>query len=218
MIFNQMKAGDLIQTKHKLIGELVAVDEKTVEVYFLVPDKTKANGKIWVYKEDWDLIEKSDIIKHIEIKDKRKYPSYYREMGFKAWDGEIFTRTDVDIESDEDLKRYPFPTGCDTDDDDAQEYEYDGFVVEDKEDEPFSQADPANKEVQEFHQAVHDYNNWCPKDASEERAKSFVDEMEKKYSSKDDNYQFKQGKSIDYNHPPLPKKQKTAENPEKTNK
>ena len=212
-----MKAGDLIQTKHKLIGELVAIDEKTVEVYFLVPDQTKANGKIWVYKNDWDLINKSDITKHIEVKHKREYPRLWRQLGFKAWDGEIFTRTDIDIETDEDLKSYPFPTGCDTDDE-VGEYEYDGFVVPDKEDEPFTHADPNNEEVQDFHQAVHDYNNWCPKDASEERAKSFVDEMEKKYTAKDDNYQFKQGISVDYNHPPLNKKQKTSENPLKTNK
>ena len=45
-----MKEGDLIQTKLKLIGELWNVLETTLEVYFLVPDTTKANEKIWVCK------------------------------------------------------------------------------------------------------------------------------------------------------------------------
>lgn len=210
-----MNAGDLIQTKHKLIGEVVAVDKDTVEVYFLVPDKTKAKGKVWVYKKDWDTILKSDITKHVKIKDKKKYPTYYREMGFKAWDGEIFTRTDVDIEKDEDLKTYPFPTGCDTDEEE-DEYEFDGFVVPDEE--AFTHADPEIEEVQEFHRAVHDFNKWEPKNKKEEWAKSFVENMESKYSKQDDNFQFSKGKSIDYHHPPLAKKQKVAKETDKSEK
>ena len=27
-----------------------------LEVYFLVPDLSKANGKIWVYRDDWDTM------------------------------------------------------------------------------------------------------------------------------------------------------------------
>ena len=46
MFFSKMNAGDLIQTKHKLIGEVVAVDKDTVEVYFLflIKQKRKESG------------------------------------------------------------------------------------------------------------------------------------------------------------------------------
>jgi hypothetical protein len=202
-----MKAGDLIQTKHKLIGEIVAVDDDSIEVYFLVPDQSKANGKVWVYKSEWDTIYKTDVAVHVEVKDRKKYPQYYRQLGFKAWDGEIFTRTDVDIETDEDLKAYPFPTGCDTDTE-CDDYMFDGFVIPDNEDDAFTFADPVNKEVQEFHQAVNDYNNWNPTDPSEQRAKSFVDALERKFSTKDDNFQFKRGTSVDYKRPPVLKSEK----------
>lgn len=194
-----MKEGDLIQTKHKLVGEIVGVVDDNIEVYFLVPDATKANGKVWIYKESWDLIAKKDVIQHIEIKHKILYPSYWRKLGFKAWDGEIFTRTDVDIEKDPDLKKYPFPTGCDTEDD---EDEYDQEFLA-SEDEAFTFAPPDTDFVRETHQAVLDYDKWQPKNKKEKKMKLFIDTMEQKYSTMDDEKQFAKGESLDYNKPPM---------------
>ena len=122
------KPGDLIQTTHKLIGEIVSVLNNELEVYFLVPDLSKANGKIWVYRDDWDTIPKDSVSKHIEIVDKRKYPEYYKQLGFKVMTEKLFIRSDMDIEKDEDLKKYPFPTHCIEDDitkKDEYDYSYD---------------------------------------------------------------------------------------------
>ncbi len=198
-----MKQGDLIQTKHTLIGEIVEVNEGDLEVYFLVPDLTKANGKIWVYKNDWDTVPKSDIVKHIDVKNYKLYPKYYKMMGFKAWDGEIFTRLDMDIEKDEDLKNYPFPTGCDSEEDD-DEYDYnDGFLVRDEEAEAFTFAPTGNDFVNETHQAVQDYNHWEPKDKKQKKIKTFIDKLELKYSTLDDEKHFVKGEFIDYKNPPM---------------
>ena len=194
-----MKEGDLIQTKLKLIGEVVGVLETTLEVYFLVPDATKANGKIWVYKSEWDTILKSDVVKHIDVKHKELYPKYFREMGFKAWDGEIFTRVTDNVEKDKDLKKYPFPTGCDTEDE-LDEYD-ETFLA--SEDEVFTFADTESEYVMETHKAVNDYNKWQPKNKSELKMKSFIDNMELKYSTMDDNKQFQNGTSLDYKKTPL---------------
>tara|TARA_B100000902_G_C27278853_1_gene900460 strand:+ start:1015 stop:1641 length:627 start_codon:yes stop_codon:yes gene_type:complete len=194
-----MKAGDLIQTKQNLIGEVVGVLQDTIEVYFLVPDATKANGKVWVYKQDWDTIKKTDIIKHIAIEHTHMYPTYWRKMGFKAWDGEIFTRTNVDIEKDPDLAAYPFPTGCDTDEE-PDEYDQD-FIA--SEDEAFTFAPIESDFVKETHKAVQDYNKWEPKNKKELKIKSFIDNLELKYSTMDDDKHFAQGNSIDYKNPPM---------------
>lgn len=198
-----MKAGDLIQTKHNLIGEVVGVLEKTIEVYFLVPDLSKANGKVWVYKSDWDTIPKMDVVKHVDVKEKKMYPKYFKELGFKAWDGEIFTRVDVDVEKDKDLKTYPFPTGCDTEDED-DEYDYnDGFLVKDEDSEAFTFAPNDSDFVKETHKAVHDYNNWHPTKKKQKSIKLFIDNMELKYSTMDDDKHFKNGASLPYKNPPM---------------
>ena len=194
-----MKAGDIIQTKEKLVAEVVGVVNDTIEVYFLVPDPKKANGKVWVYKDEWDTIMKNNVIKHIKIENKKMYPKYWRQVGFKAWDGEIFTRTDVNIEKDPDLCKYPFPTGCDTDE---EEDEYDQSFIA-SEDEEFTFAPVETEFVKETHKAVQEYNDWQPKNKKELKIKSFIDNMELKYSRMDDEKQFAKGKSIDYKNPPM---------------
>lgn len=193
--------GDLFQTTHKLIGEIVSVLENDLEVFFLVPDKTKAKGKIWVYKEDWDTIPKSCIEKHVRIIDKKKYPEYYNELGFRVMTEKLFIRSDMDIEKDEDLKQYPFPTNC-IDDEEEDEYDYeDGFIVKDGEAFTFASVD--NKFVQETHEAVHKYNNWEPKNKKQLDIKKFIDNMELKYSTEDDNKHFEKGEHLDYKKPPM---------------
>ena len=197
------KPGDLIQTTHKLIGEIVSVLNNELEVYFLVPDLSKANGKIWVYRDDWDTIPKDSVSKHIEIVDKKKYPEYYKQLGFKVMTEKLFIRSDMDIEKDEDLKKFPFPTDC-IDNEEEDDYDYtDDFIVKDEDAEAFTFASTESNFVQQTHKAVHDYNKWKPKNKKQLEIKSFIDNMELKYSTKDDDKQFKSGKSIDYKNPPM---------------
>ena len=195
------KEGDLIQTTHKLIGEVVSILENDLEVYFLVPKK--ANGKIWGYKEDWDTIPKSVVETHIKIEDKKKYPDYYKQLGFKVMTENLFIRLDVDIENDEDLKNYQFPTHC-IEDDKEDDYDYtDGFIVKDENAEAFTFAEANNDFVKETHKAVNEYNKWEPKTKKELNIKNFIDNMELKYSTKDDDKQFELGQSLDYKNPPM---------------
>lgn len=195
------KPGDLIQTTHKLIGEIVSVLDNELEVYFLVPDLSKANGKIWVYRDDWDTISKDSVTKHIEIVDKKKYPEYYKQLGFKVMTEKLFIRSNMDIEKDEDLKKFPFPTDC-IDNEQEDDYDYtDDFIVKDGE--AFTFADTNNDFVKEVHQAVNDYNKWEPKTKKELSIKHFIDNMELKYSTQDDDKHFEKGKSLDYKNPPM---------------
>lgn len=197
-------AGDLIKTKHKLVGEVVSVLENDLEVYFLVPDLHKAKGKIWVYREDWDTIPKKSVETHIKIIDKTKYPEYYKQLGFKAFTENLFVQKHIDLEKDEDLKNYHFPTNCIESDDDDNDYDFtDGFVVKDTDGEAFSFASPDSTFVQETHKAVHEYNKWEPKNKKQLSIKNFIDEIELKYSTMDDDKHFKNGASVDYKQPPM---------------
>jgi hypothetical protein len=195
------KAGDLFQTTHNLIGEIVQVLENDLEVFFLVPDKTKAKGKIWVYKNEWDTIPKKCVEKHIDVKRKKDYVSYYKELGFRPMTEKLFIRTDADIEKDEDLKKFAFPTDC-IDTEEQDEYDFnDGFTVQDGE--AFTIAEVDNDFVKQVHQAVNDYNKWEPQTKKQLSIKNFIDNMELKYSTQDDDKHFKLGESVDYKNPPM---------------
>lgn len=199
-------AGDLIRTRQGA-AEVVDIDENDdLEVYFLVPNPRKANGKIYEYKEEWDTIKKSDVVKHVpRPADKFKYPKCYREIGFKVWDGIIFTRVEDDEERDEDLKLFTFPTDCIDYDSEEEDEDMSDFIVPDEEGEPFRPASPSSQFVQEVHQAVHAYNSWAPTDRKEKAVKKVIDTMDEKYTRQEDERQFVLGKSINYHHPPLRK-------------
>ena len=125
---------------------------------------------------------------------------------------EIFIKADADIENDEDLKTFQFPTdGFDADDEQPNEYVFDGFVVPDEEHEPFTPASPSSEYVQYTHSAVHGYNDWVPdeNDKLQMGIKRTIDTLESKYGSKEDDRQFALGQSIDYNRPPLKKNKST---------
>jgi hypothetical protein len=102
------------------------------------------------------------------------------------------------------------PTGDFDEEEEESDGSLDDFIVPDEEGEAFTPADPSVPFVQETHELVHKYNNWEPKTQHEEKLKGFVDKLSHKYKLKDDERQFVEGKSLDYDHPPL-KKRKSGE-------
>ena len=212
----EFRKGDFIKTTRGVVGEILDLNEdNNLEVSFIRPWHSEANGKIYKYdaSDEWEVVERNTVVQHVEKPpDKYDYPKVFLELGLKAMGEhkgeEIFISKDIDIEKDEDLKNFQFPTdGFDGDDEDANEYVYDGFVVPDDEGEPFSPASPTSDFVQFTHKAVHGYNTWQPdqNDKLQMGIKRTIDAMETKYASKEDDRQFALGKSIDYTKPPLKK-------------
>ena len=204
--------GDFIVDTAKRVGEVVDIDEDNhLEVYFIESFENEANGKIFKYAEDWEVVDKDKVVQHTKKpSNKFDYPKVYTELGYKPmgfYKGhEIFIESTADIEQDEDLKHFKFPTdGFDSDDEEDETDSLDGFIVPDEEGEPFTPASPTNDYVKFTHQAVNDYNSWVPDETDKFQVglKRKIDSMESKYSQKEDDRQFASGKSIDYNHPPL---------------
>jgi hypothetical protein len=211
--------GDFVITDTGAAEVLDVNESGQLEVNYIRPWQSEANGKIFKYdaSDEWEEISTDDVTKHVEKpKDKLDYYKVYLELGLKAMGmhkgEEIFILKDADIENDEDLKKFQFPTdGFNADDEEANEYVYDGFVVPDEEHEPFAPASPTSEFVQFTHEAVHGYNTWQPdeNDKMQLGIKRTIDAMESKYASKEDDRQFAQGKSVDYNRPPLKKNKST---------
>ena len=217
----EFKKGDFIKTTDGFVAEVLDIDDdNNLEVSFIRPWSSEANGKIYKYDESdaWEVVIRSTVVQHVEKpKDKYDYPKVFFELGLKPMGEhkgeEIFIKNDVDIEKDEDLKKFQFPTdGFDADDEEANEYVFDGFVVPDEEGEAFTPASPTSAFVQYTHEAVHGYNDWVPDTNNKMQMgiKRTIDQMETKYASKEDDRQFALGKSIDYNHPPLKKSKSTT--------
>lgn len=207
--------GDFVITSTG-VGEVLDINEEgKLEVNFIRSWESEANGKVFKYdaSDEWEEVSTEDVTKHVEKpKDKFDYPKLFIELGLKPMGEhkgeEIFIKSDADIEKDEDLKKFQFPTeGFDVDDEEANEYVFDDFVVPDEEHEPFTPASPSSEYVQYTHSAVHGYNNWVPdeNDKLQMGIKRTIDALESKHASKEDDRQFALGRSIDYNHPPLKK-------------
>jgi len=211
------KAGDLIVTTKDFgerFGEVVDVNEDDdLEVYFIEPNPSKANGKVYEYCDDWEVLPKSGVSKHVCIpKNKMNYPKCYRAIGLRVWDGVIFTLWSSNEETDEDLKNFEFPTDCiDVDSSDDDEEDMSDIIAPDAECEPFRPASPSSAFVQEVHTAVHMYNDWVPSTKKGCHVKTFVDTMEAKYVHLDDNQHFERGTCVDYTRPPLSKRLKSVE-------
>lgn len=212
------EAGDYVKSGNKW-AEVVDIDEENnLEVYFII-QTGECNGKIYKYAVDWEVVTKNTVTQHIKKpKTHSDILQVLANVGFKPMgevDGEeIFIKIDTDIETDEDLKTYQFPTeNADSDDEEESDFDsLDGFIVRDEDGEAFCPADPDSDFVQEVHEAVHDYNKWEPdgKNKTEVGVKRFIDNLEEKYMRKEDDRQFASGLSVNYRHPPL-KKQKSKE-------
>lgn len=217
----EIRKGDFIITKQGTVGEVLDInEEQLLEVNYIRPWETEANGKVYKYdaSDEWEELDKKEVLKHVEKPvDKFDYPKVFLELGLKPMGEhkgeEIFILKDADIEKDEDLKKFQFPTDAfDADDDESNEYLFDDWCIPDEDGEAFTPASPTSDYVQYTHQAVNGYNDWVPdkNDKIQMGIKRTIDRMEAKYMSKEDDRQFASGKSIDYNHPPLKRKKSTV--------
>ena len=109
-----------------------------MEVYFIESFENEAIQN-FKYAEDWEVVDKDKVVKHIKKpSNKFDYPKVYTELGYKPmgfYKGhEIFIESTADIEQDEDLKHFKFPTdGFDSDDEEDETDLLDGFIVPDEE-------------------------------------------------------------------------------------
>lgn len=218
--------GDLIQfdvADKNFFGEIVGLDDNgKVEVSRIQKTK-KQEGRIWEFVDDdkWSAIDPKFIKKHISV-DTKKGASVlkaWKELGFLAGgDGISFCRVE-----DENECTLPIFQGDSDSEDDEDEipssnpkmhgYADDGFVVPDDEGSEFEFADPdeldedAAEWVRETHEAVHQYNNWKPKDKQAIALKNFIDKMDHKATIETDNQRFEAGKEcIPVSKPPLKKR------------
>lgn len=180
-------------------GELVGINEDNMlEVYYLEMTK-KLQGYIWSYSSDWDTVH-VDCVKKSFRPTKDTYISVYKQFGFVPTVKENhFLKVGVVVPSN-----VLVPIALDSEEEmvDTDDDMSDFIVPDDVANEPFTHALPINDFVKEMHQAVHDYNKWDPKNNSEKKVKTFIDNMAKKYQQMDDNKQFANGTSLDYLHPP----------------
>ena len=204
-----MKAGDLLHIKGQhddgtistWYAELVGIDEDgMLEIFYLEPTKL-CQGYIWSYKSDWTTVSPQTVIRSF-TPTKETYLSTLHSFGFHATVEENqFLKVDVDIP-----KSITVPMMLDSDTDSVHEGDEDmsDFIVDDDvANEPFTHAPATSSFVQDTHKAVNDYNKWVPKNRSESRVKSFIDDMEQRYRMDDDNRHFARGEHVDYLHPKL---------------
>lgn len=208
-----MKEGDLLHilgqnddnTTSTWYAELVGINEDhDLEVYLL--EQTKIlQGYVWSYADDWQTVPKDSVLK-VFTPEKGSYVKTYKEFGFIPTNAaNQFLKVGVAI-PDHILTPIPLDSDCEGAEDEDEDDDMGGFIVDDDvANEPFTHASPDNDFVRETHQAVHDYNTWEPKNNSEKKVKSFIDNMAHKYQQQDDNRQFASGRSLDYVKPPLRK-------------
>lgn len=204
MNLDKIKPGDLIKINGEdgvWFGEYVGTDEEgKLEVFYIC----RPRGKwIWEYEKEWQTISKWTILEHIPL-DKTNPVESYKKLGFHPLTEETFLKLD---EIDCIPRDVLIPTGY-FDQEEEEEDSDDSlkdFIVPDEEGEAFTHAPLDSEFVQETHEIVNQYNDWDPKNPTEKKMKSFVDNLAHKYKQQDDNRQFAQGKTVDYDHPPMKK-------------
>ena len=216
--------GDLIVVNSTKYAEIVGVTpDNTIEASFLVRTNQQ-EGRIWQFSPDdeWELVQPSQVTKHVPIpegSDGNTVVNAWKEIGFVAGgDGMTFCRIE-----DERVSTLPLllceddseTEGTPSTNESMHGYEEDGFVVPDEDGEEFTFAimddldDDAAKFVMETHKAVHDFDNWQPKDKQGKGIKAYIENMDRKVSIETDNQCFARGKSsISTSKPPLKRKRK----------
>jgi len=203
----QYNNGDLVKIHGETgewYAEVVGEDEDgNLEVYYI--NRSPTNRWVWQYDKNWDTVSKKSVSEHIPL-EKEKAVQCYKELGFRPLTEDTFVKLDDDIPD-----TAVIPTGeFDESEEESDTDSLDDFIIPDEEGEAFTPADPSIPFVQETHELVHRYNKWEPKNPKEREMKQFVDTMSYKYKAKDDERQFVEGNTVDYDHPPL-KKQKSEE-------
>jgi hypothetical protein len=196
------KEGDLVKVygeNGQWYAEVVGENEDgQLEVFYI--NRGTVNRWVWQYDEDWDKVSKNSILEHIPL-DKQKAVDCYKQLGFRPLTENTFVKLDDKIPD-----WVIIPTGDFNEEEEESDGSLDDFIVPDEEGEAFTPADPSVPFVQETHELVHKYNKWEPKTQHEEKLKGFVDKLSHKYKLKDDERQFVEGRSLDYDHPPLKKR------------
>ncbi len=203
MTYNE---GDLVKIRSvtgHYYAEVVGEDENgDLEVYYI--NRGDTNRWVWYYDESWDLVSKEMVEQHIPFQ-KHRALECFKQLGFRPLTENSFVKLDDSIPSTVQIPVGHYDLEEEDSDDDMSD-----FIVPDDEGEAFCPASPSSEFVRETHQLVHEYNQWAPKTPSEEKVKAFVDNLAHKYKQQDDERQFVSGKSIDYDHPPLPKQSKNG--------
>lgn len=207
-----MKEGDLIHIRGQKddnsfstwYGEVVGFDEDDMVEVYLLEQTNMMEGYIWSYATDWQTIPRGSVLE-VYTPEHGKYIQTYKAFGFIPTNtADQFLKVGVQVPD-----HILLPLQLDSDDEgqlkqDEDDSEMDDFIVPDEvANEPFTQANPDNDFVRETHKAVLDYNHWEPKNESEKKVKTFIDNLADKYQKQDDNRQFAAGSSVDYVKPPL---------------
>lgn len=198
------KPGDLIKVhgENEWYAEVIDENEDNqLEVFYI--NRTSENKWIWKYDDDWDVVSKDSVLEHIPF-DKKDIIKCYETLGFRPLTEHTFVKLDDKIPDD-----VLMPTGVFDQEEEDSEDDMSDFIVPDEEGEAFTPADPSIPFVQETHEMIHKYNTWEPTDKKGKKLKVFVDDLAHKYKTQDDERQFANGTSVDYDHPPL-KKQKSG--------
>lgn len=158
------------------------------------------NSKLWHYPENTevDYIMPESVSRHVShdpalgALTKERVREAYRMCGF-AVGCELYCL--IQHENEVSLDVAPGDSD-DEEEEDGIADEMKDFIVPDEEGEAFCHPNPDNltedqrKWVNQTHAAVRDWENWQPKDHSEQAVKDFVDAMSAKYGIKEDERQF----------------------------
>ena len=194
-----MKEGDLLKINGESgvwYAELVGIDEEgLLEVFYI--NRCKDNRWVWKYDDEWNTCLQSCVMEHIPLI-KEKALECFRKLGFRPLTENTFLSLNDTVPDEVSL-----PTGEFNEYEQEEEEDMSDFIVPDEEGEPFRPASPSIPFVQETHELVNRFNTWEPKNKKEEKLKAYVDNLSHKYKLEDDNIQFAEGRSVDYDHPRL---------------
>jgi len=212
-----LKEGDLVKIKgindeNALVywyGQLVGnIKKKKVNVVLL---EKKPNGVMTWGDQHWFHLNTIDDFQLVPNKEKvQSFRTAWKKLGIRI----LSAKKDLYIEIDQENSSKIIPIGDEDDDYDSDDS--DGsigslaeFIVPDNEGESWTPANPKDKFVQETHEAVHEYNDWVPKNERERGIKSFIDRLERKYITKLDDRKFMEGVACpNVCHPPLKRRKK----------
>ena len=214
--------GDLIHWKDSrtygdnAIGEVTNIGSNGHGGIQLMVDKLEREmpgSKIWKFNELTcnRIVQPSEVLRHVSHDPalgpltKKRVRNGWDKMGFAVGCEKYCLKVH------EDSVHLDVAPG---DSDDEEEEDVDGihpemadFIVPDDEGEAWCPPDPKNLTaeqrtwVNQTHAAVREWDNWVPKDQSEQAVKDFVDSMTAKYSVKEDDRQFTSGAGVEFSKP-----------------
>jgi len=134
------------------------------------------------------LVDPASIVEHVHLRSDDDAPRAYDQLGYRMLDGGSFAK-----HTDEALQTMPigdpaFEIYSDEEGEDCDTMA--DFIVPDDECEPFTAALADNEFVRSTHCAVREFNDWVPKDDTEEQARAFITRQHARAVRVDDNARF----------------------------